>query len=457
MSNGYHTFSVDCGNEIGTIKALNGVNLGPIVMNGFMDLSEWMKPLRFPHVRLHDCPYSVSGTVDVHYLFPRFDADVDDPANYDFAITDDYIQSILDLGSGIVFRLGESIEHHTRNKYHVHPPADNERWARICVNIIRHYNEGWAGGFHHGIRYWEIWNEPWVRPQCWTGTDEQWFDLYAAAARAIRAHDPSLKIGGPTADGTWPNAFTAKFLDFVGKHDLPLDFFSWHKYADHPRHVMDYAAFIRSELDRRGLNKTEIHLNEWNYHPGDDWSWKHDVPNWGKDVFTEMSSHAGAAFISTVLTGLQDQAIDVGNFYWSNPGWWGIFNWWGGPHKTYYAFLAFARLLETPRRLSTQGTDIASGNAILAAAREGGGEVRLLISRFRAAGDRICVSLENLPWQGETEYETAIIDETRSLEVTHRGVLSHGEFFKDKQGPRIVQKLPAHAVMLVTLRPVKKA
>lgn len=52
MSNGYHHFSVDCEKEIGTIKALNGVNLGPIVMNGFMDLSEWMRPLRFPRSRM---------------------------------------------------------------------------------------------------------------------------------------------------------------------------------------------------------------------------------------------------------------------------------------------------------------------------------------------------------------------------------------------------------------------
>jgi len=45
-------------------------------------------------------------------------------------------------------------------KKHNVPPKDFNKWARICVNIIRHYNDGWAGGYHWGIKYWEVWNEP---------------------------------------------------------------------------------------------------------------------------------------------------------------------------------------------------------------------------------------------------------------------------------------------------------
>jgi hypothetical protein len=108
-------------------------------------LSPQVKELGFPLTRLHDCPYMAPETVDVHAIFPLFDADPADPKNYRFAMTDDYIQSILDCGSQIVYRLGESIEHTTRRKYHIHPPRDFAKWAAICVNIIRHYNDGWAG------------------------------------------------------------------------------------------------------------------------------------------------------------------------------------------------------------------------------------------------------------------------------------------------------------------------
>ena len=59
------------------------------------------------------------------------------------------------------FRLGATIENfHFLRAYHIYPPKDFHKWARICAGIVRHYNEGWAGGYHFGIRYWEIWNEP---------------------------------------------------------------------------------------------------------------------------------------------------------------------------------------------------------------------------------------------------------------------------------------------------------
>ncbi len=42
---------------------------------------------------------------------------------------------------------------------------------------IRHDNESRAGGFHHAIRYWEMWNEPENRPAMWSGTGEQCFRM----------------------------------------------------------------------------------------------------------------------------------------------------------------------------------------------------------------------------------------------------------------------------------------
>jgi xylan 1,4-beta-xylosidase len=82
-------------------------------------------------------------------------------------------------------------------KHHVHPPKDVERWAETCMGIIRHYNEGWAHGTRHGIQYWEIWNEPENRPAMWSGSDADYFRLYAATVTRIKASFPALKVGGP--------------------------------------------------------------------------------------------------------------------------------------------------------------------------------------------------------------------------------------------------------------------
>src|SRR5574340_370894 len=194
-------FRVDCARPIGTIRPLHGVNSGPIHYGGTLDLSGYFRELAVPWTRLHDCHWPNTDVVDIHAVFPDLRADPSGPESYHFDRTDDYIQSIVDTGSGIVFRLGESIEH-SKKKYYVHPPADPERWAAVCVGIVRHYNEGWANGFRHKIRYWEIWNEPENRPAMWSGTDEDYYRLYSAASKAIKAQCPDVLVGGPAVGNT---------------------------------------------------------------------------------------------------------------------------------------------------------------------------------------------------------------------------------------------------------------
>jgi len=175
----------------GPLKKLHGVNNGPFSFGSLVDVTEHFRNAEFPLVRLHDVNWPHAWEVDIHTIFPDFGRDPEDPASYDFERTDTYIASILETGAKIVYRLGESIEH-TKKKYYVHPPADYEKWAKVCVGIIRHYNEGWANGYHYGIQYWEIWNEP-DNPDnqvMWTGTPEQYYDLYRVASLAIKRHDP---------------------------------------------------------------------------------------------------------------------------------------------------------------------------------------------------------------------------------------------------------------------------
>jgi len=161
--------AVDFSKPVGKIRPLNGVNNGPFVDgNHTADMNARHKEAAFPSVRLHDCHWPNPNVVDIPAIFPLFHADADDPANYVFGPTDQYLAPIAERGAEIVFRLGVSIEHKTR--YHTQPPADFEKWAKICVNVIKHYNDGWAGGKQYGIKYFEIWNEPDIGPQMWTGT-----------------------------------------------------------------------------------------------------------------------------------------------------------------------------------------------------------------------------------------------------------------------------------------------
>ncbi len=253
----------------GRIRPLHGINKGPLVPGGLIDVVQEHRELVVPFTRLHDCGWPNPYVVDHHAVFPNPEADPTRPESYDFRLTDEYLAAVRRTGAEPIYRLGESIEH-TTVKRHVHPPADPEKWAAVCLGIIRHYNEGWANGFHYGIRHWEIWNEPENRPAMWSGTDEDYLRLYRTAARAIKREFPSLKVGGPAlgASGQFvrgefvPTEFAIKFLTMCRADQVPLNFFSWHCYTADPAELTARARAIRRLLDGHGFTDTESHLNE---------------------------------------------------------------------------------------------------------------------------------------------------------------------------------------------------
>ena len=70
-----------------------------------------MENLHLPIVRTHDTILMDDGvkTVDVHMIFANFRADENNPDNYWFKQTDEYLGRAVKDGSKILFRLGESI------------------------------------------------------------------------------------------------------------------------------------------------------------------------------------------------------------------------------------------------------------------------------------------------------------------------------------------------------------
>ena len=72
----------------GKIKPMNAVNNGPVSSRGNGNLDNYIAA-NIPYARTHDASfyagYGGYHTVDVHVIFPNFDADPYDPANYDFS------------------------------------------------------------------------------------------------------------------------------------------------------------------------------------------------------------------------------------------------------------------------------------------------------------------------------------------------------------------------------------
>ena len=296
---------VDPGRVVGRIKPMHGVGGGPVTGHFTYDATEQFREAGIPFGRTHDIeyPFGSGEFVDVHCIFPFFAADENDPASYNFMLTDEYLRLMREAGTEPFYRLGAAIEHQPI-KRHIHPPKDFGKFARICSHIIAHYNEGWANGYEWNIRYWEIWNEPDI-PQCWTGTQDQIFELYRAVSTLIRQEHPGVKVGGLALTSPRSPMFEP-FLAFARDAGVPLDFVSWHCYCHVPGEAAANARLARELMDTYGFTQAESIYDEWNY-----------VVSWD-DLQPSLDLHDkafGAAFMAAVIASMQHEAVDKLMFY----------------------------------------------------------------------------------------------------------------------------------------------
>jgi hypothetical protein len=450
--------NIDMADSIGTIRPLHGGNLGPVSALKVLDFTDFFKECKIPLIRLHDAPWFNTYAVDISTIFRDFREDPSDPDNYDFRQTDDYIAAVLNSGAKIMYRLGESIEW-TKRKYNVNPPKDFEKWAAICCGIIRHYNEGWANGFHYNIKYWEIWNEPDGKPKdstapsTWMGSPEQYYELYGTAARAIKKSFPDIKVGGPVVARpiTYKNGkdvvagFVTGFLDYCRKNSLPLDFFSWHRYDHNPWKLAQLPAMMRETLDQHGFTGTESILDEWNYTPPSTiWA---TYPRGEERVkwYNQQTSAKGGAFLADVLMLLQDEPVDQTTFYTTTNGAYGLFSDLGEIHKYAYAFKAFAWLVNnTPVRLKTSH-DKNDSLVICAGANKDRTEANILISNFTGSSKEMDIRLDHSFFDRPVKYELYAVDEKNSLTMIKSAQLK-------KSGTiRLTEKINGPAVLLLKL------
>jgi xylan 1,4-beta-xylosidase len=390
---GYRSLQVDGGKVIGEIRSFQGLNGPPSpVMAGLPNLAEQYKDLRINQVRTHDAmgpseidskfvldngeltwliPDKVqrAGVVkagNASIIFPNWSADPEKPESYNFLPTDKMIVAIRASGAQVYYRIGRSWG------ANVNPPEDFDKFASVVKHIAMHYNQGWAKGFHDDIRYWEFWNEP--DGLFWSGTPQQFYSLYEKTARALKSVDPTLKVGGdgkafPSDDG----GYREGFIDFCASHQVPLDFYSWHTYANgsaDPYDAVRLAKEIRGILDTHGFPRAESILSEWNL-----------SADFTEAEKAELQGAHNAAYVGAVLSYLQDTSIDHAHFYRGDAAWMGLFALDGKYFKTAYTFQAMGKMLDTPQRLPVEGSDT-FGFAALAGRSNDGNTVQILISNY---------------------------------------------------------------------------
>ena len=156
-------------------------------------------------------------------------------------------------------------------KANVSPPKDTSKWSSLIRALMQHWRERY-GQDEISQWYYEVWNEPDL-PVFWSGTEQQYFDLYRATADAIKQECTTCRVGGPASairglEGRW--------LSYVTTNHAPADFLSTHAYGVSGTVIaedgtsktlngdpIDRVRETHELLQKSGNGKMELYYTEW--------------------------------------------------------------------------------------------------------------------------------------------------------------------------------------------------
>ncbi len=161
-----------------------------------------------------------------------FVADAPVSLRYSFFNIDSIFDFLLSIGMKPFLELGfmpTALASGTQTCFHykanVTPPADYAEWENLIRALTEHLVERYG---IEEVRTWffEVWNEPNLN-YFWAGTQQEYFELYEHAVRAVKSVDAQLRVGGPA---TSVNAWIPDMLNFCRSNNVPIDFVSTHHY-----------------------------------------------------------------------------------------------------------------------------------------------------------------------------------------------------------------------------------
>lgn len=204
-------------------------------------------------------------------------------------------------------------------------------------------------------------------------------------------------------DGKW----FEDFLIYMSENKVPMDFFSWHVYANTVEKIEARAEHIRTMLDRYGYAETESILNEWNY-----------VRGWSEDFIYSVESvisEKGAAFTAATMSACQNNSVDMLMYYDARPCVFnGLFNYYTlRPMKGYYPFYYFGKLYE----MKTQTEALSDDSDIRLTAAADGEKAGVMISYFAEPDDAEPKEL-SLTLDRSGTYKCYAVDHDRANEIS---------------------------------------
>jgi len=341
----------------------------------FLEEKKYFDALNIKHFRHHDAAFENPGhmLIDIHRIFPFFHLDENDPRNYFFAQTDDYLSLIADRDIEYEYRLGEQIDHSGFGRL-IEPPEDVEKWARVCRNIIGHYKNGEMNGMHMNLTRVCVWEEPDVEHLFGGRPDvKKYSEMFCAVYKALKKDFPDLRIGGPTI--AWNMEFADEFMRLCKENGVVPDYMTRDVYR---LKVDDAVAAVyenRELLDKYGFNDSGVVISEFHLRPKS-WEWK------GDEEYVDFLTSNSAAYSVCGLTRLMDiDFFEVAYFYaWAVSVYsvrdmkFGSFK----PLPVYYGLLFFQKLAaECADRVKVECRD---NEATVLSGKTNDGKLRVLVS-----------------------------------------------------------------------------
>ena len=266
-------------------------------------LAEIRKDAGFRYIRMHGL---LSDDMGVYRI------DAQGKEQYNFQYIDALFDYLLSIGIKPFVELGfmpNAMASGTKTIFwwrgNVTPPRDYMQWERLIEALTRHWTDRYG---KHEVESWyfEVWNEPNL-DGFWAGTQDEYFKLYAHAARAVKRVDPSYRVGGPaTAGGDW----IPEMIAYADKNKVPLDFLSTHSYGVNQGFLDEFGTTgtvlnpdqmaithdvmrNRKAIAASGKPQRELHYTEWSssYTPADP---THDSYHQAAYILKKLKQNSGA-------------------------------------------------------------------------------------------------------------------------------------------------------------------
>ncbi len=313
----------------------------------------------------------------LHDILGVYREDADGSPHYDFDKVDLVIDRLLATGLRPVVELSfmpEALAADTQPSVFdyiglISPPRDLDRWADLVEALVRHLVA--RHGLDEVVRWgFEVWNEANIKV-FWAGRQSDYFDLYDASARAVKAVDERLLVGGPsTAAAGWVD----DLLHHARETGVPVDFVTTHTYGAPP---LD----LRPILERYGRPDIPIWWTEWGVSPTHGGPVNDSV--WGAPLVARGMRSAAGRLDALAYWVASDQFVELGVPDKLFHGGFGLLTIGGLRKPRFWAIAILERLGE--EALASEVTGDGGGSLVEAWASRDGGDT----------GERVAIAIWN--------------------------------------------------------------